>query len=278
VSVKRKGEVLGLSGAVLASLLAAAPALAASPTKDECIMANESAQTLRQNGKLRAARADLLVCVSKSCPGPLVDDCTQLLAAVDKAIPTLVFAVTDRDGNDVSSVSVKMDGELLAGRLDGGPITVDPGEHLFRLEAPGVSPVDKNLVVRETEKERRVVVALDAAGPGASSGSRWPAYAAFGAGTAGLILGSVFGALALSTKSALDSECPSKMGCNVGDVSSLSTRAWVANAGFGVAIVGAGAGTILLFSSGRGGGAKAGASVRARVGVGSFTLLGTLPW
>jgi hypothetical protein len=67
-------------------------------------------------------------------------------------------------------------------------------------------------------------------------------------GVAGVAVGSIFGGLALGTKSKLDSACPNK-GCpatSQSDIDSLSTQAWVSNIGFGVGIAGAVVGIVLL--------------------------------
>lgn len=84
------------------SVVAAEPA----PTKAECIATSESGQDLRHAGKHRDARAHFSVCVADSCPGPVREDCAQRLHEIRKAMPTVVFEVTDSDGNDVPSMVI----------------------------------------------------------------------------------------------------------------------------------------------------------------------------
>jgi hypothetical protein len=192
------------------------------PSKGQCISANEDAQSLRQAGKLQAARAHLLVCVSKSCPGPVRDDCTIRLDEVEKATPTIVFVARGDDGNDLSAVSVKMDGTVLADRLDGMALKVDPGEHAFEFSAEGRTPVSKRLVIRETVKGRQEVIVFAApqkigpppapqqttAAPGAphpssgNGGRRAPAYVLGGAGIVAIGVGAFFGLQAISQNNA----------------------------------------------------------------------------
>ena len=112
---------------VLGGVFAAFPAAAADPTKEQCIAANDHAQEFRQAGKLSKAREQLVLCVAQSCPGPVREDCAQRLDEVDKAMPTIVFVVKDASGNDVSGVSVTMDGQPLAAKLTGAAVAVDPG-------------------------------------------------------------------------------------------------------------------------------------------------------
>jgi hypothetical protein len=77
-----------------------------------------------------------------------------------------------------------------------------------------------------------------------------PAIVSFVAGGVGVAVGSIFGVLALSTRSTLNNECgPTKQTCsNPSDVSALATNAWVSNVGFGVGIVGAALGTVFLLT------------------------------
>jgi hypothetical protein len=79
----------GLAAGAVACLWSSAT-LAAGPTKDQCVDANEDAQDLRRAGALLEARTRLEVCVAPQCPGPVRDDCVAWLHAVDEAIRTTV--------------------------------------------------------------------------------------------------------------------------------------------------------------------------------------------
>jgi hypothetical protein len=151
------GSAVALS---LALCVQAGPAAAQDRGVRECIAANEAAQDLRQAGRLREARQKLALCVSATCPGPVRSDCARRLAEVDAATPSLVFEVRDEAGNDLSAVRITSDGQLLAERLDGTPITTDPGEHRFAFESPGMTPADKTIVVREGDKGRHERITL----------------------------------------------------------------------------------------------------------------------
>jgi hypothetical protein len=255
------------------------------PTPDECAGADETAQTLRRAGKIRAAKEKLLVCINASCPSVVKSDCTDRLSEVQKAVPTLVFAAKDADGNDLSAVTVTMDGAPLVDHLDGTAVPVDPGKHRFVFTA-GAHSSTKELVIGEGEKDRREGILIgsssasrattsmpEATEGDAGSRSVWPTYVAFGVGATGLVVGSIFGVMALSTKSTLDSECPSKTGCPQGDIDTLSARGWVSNIGFAVGIVGAGVGIVLFATSG----GSDQPSVSAYIGPGAIRFVGTLP-
>lgn len=139
---------------VVAFVTASAAAADTAPTKEQCISANESAQGLRRSGKLRDARAQLVLCVQRACPALVRDDCAERLAEVDKVLPSIAFAVKAPDGSDLTAVTVTMDGAPLASRLDANALVLDPGEHVFELSSPGYAKVTKKLIVREGEKGR----------------------------------------------------------------------------------------------------------------------------
>jgi hypothetical protein len=232
----------------LASNTLSPRAAADEPSKQQCVAANESAQTLRDAGKLRDARAQLLVCVNAACPGPVRDDCTDRLNQLDKALPTIVFAAKDSGGADVTSVRVTSDGAPVADKLSGSAVAVDPGQHVFAFEAGGYVRTEMSVLVREGDKGRRVSVVLQPAphtqpavvpqpteaptpaspsatpsvaqppGPetGTAGGESPPAtsapvaaYVALGVGGVGVVVTTVFGVLALGNKSSLNGSCGS---------------------------------------------------------------------
>ncbi len=127
------------------------------------------------------------------------------------------------------------------------------------------------------------------AAPEPRGGGHGAAIGAFVVGGVGITVGTVFGILALGTKSTLDSACGSgKKDCpstSQSDISSLSTKATVSTIGFGVGVVGLAVGLVLLAVSHESGGPPPGAqaalvpppSVRVVpwVGLGAAGLGGT---
>jgi hypothetical protein len=130
------------------------------PTKEQCMSANEAAQSLRQAGRLEAARAQLVTCINKSCSTAVRDDCNERLNEVAKAMPTIVFTAKGPGDADLVAVRVTMDGGRLADRLDGTALSVDPGEHTFEFTTEGFAPISKKLVVREGVTGRQEAVAF----------------------------------------------------------------------------------------------------------------------
>jgi hypothetical protein len=224
-----------LGGAVLLGVFGASPVRAESPSKLECVAANEAGQVLVHSGRALEAERKLATCMAASCPVPVRQDCAQRLLEVGRAIPTLVFDWQDSAGHGVRPTRVTMDGQPLPDALEGKPLRLDPGEHRFAFEADGMSGVEKTITLREGEKGRRETVVFAAAPSGApaaagratddarepsprerpavqerpssSSGVPTLAYVAGGVGVAGLVLGIGAGIAASSRNSALQGEC-----------------------------------------------------------------------
>ena len=79
------------------------------------------------------------------------------------AVPTVVVRVSDGHGRDVSDLRVSVDGREVASRLDGLPIEVDPGTHVFRfepLDPRAGAAFEDRLVIAESEKDRVVTETL----------------------------------------------------------------------------------------------------------------------
>lgn len=171
------GVIFSLS-VVLGTAAAARPVLAADPTTADCLSASESSLSLRNQHKLRDARASLLICAAPSCPADVRAECARRVSEVNAAIPTIVFEAKDLVGNDLSAVKVSIDGQPLAERLEGAALSIDPGVHAFTFETAGQPTVQKQLVIREGEKDRRELIAFGAAGASAAGGAAVPASSA----------------------------------------------------------------------------------------------------
>lgn len=202
----------GWSVACFGSLLVTVPALADDAA---CIAATEQALTLRQQGKLHDALKQLATCSDTACPEEVKAECTKRLSEVDAVMPTLILAAKDLVGNDLDEVQVTMDGTPFASHLDGRPITVDPGDHKFRFTFLQAPPVEKNIVVREGERDRResVTIQISPPKPPAFWGAQRVLALTTGViGIAGIAVGSAFGAFALSAQNQEKTDCAA--GCD----------------------------------------------------------------
>ena len=184
---------------------------------------------MRRDGKLAAARAELMTCGDPACPQIVRDDCAARLDEVEKAQPTIVFEARDGDGHDLAAVTVTIDGQPLTERLVGRALRVDPGEHTFVFTAGDRPPVSRQFILREGERERHegIVIGTPSApaatapaspgGPAAPAAETAPSsglgtrriagLVMGGVGVVGLGLGAAFGLMASSAWSDARSAC-----------------------------------------------------------------------
>ena len=141
-------------------LLLSASARAADPTTADCLAASEASFKSGNDHKLRAERAQLLICASPNCPADIRKECARRVDEVNAAIPTIIFEAKGASGADLSAVKVTMDGEVLAERLEGSALSIDPGEHTFVFETAGQPSLTKQFVIGEAQKERREAISF----------------------------------------------------------------------------------------------------------------------
>jgi len=269
------------TAAILASLCTEGLALAGPEDADQCANAAEQAQQLRDEGKYRRAREQMLMCARDVCPRAVKVDCGKWLGEIDRDAPTVVFGARDAKGADLFDVKVSMDGVLLQEKLDGKPILVDSGEHTFRFEAKEAGVKEEKVLLRAAEKARPIIATFGGgAAKGATTvdtkddkpGSIVPIVVVGGLGV--LALGS-FAFFGLTGRSDVDDLQSCKPNCRQDDVDSARTKLIVADISLGVGVVALGVATYLFVT--RPSGAKTGAlSVDARplAGGGLATLGG----
>jgi hypothetical protein len=213
----RAGARMWLGPAVVCGLvLLPSPVFADDAT---CIAASEDGLTLRQHGKLHQSLERLAVCADASCPDEVKAECARRIDDVNAAMPTLILAAKDGAGNDLYGVKVSMDGASIAATLNGHPLSIDPGEHDFVFQEPGQAPVEKKLVLREGERDRRELVVIGPPPPPAAlpvlpppRPTRWTtqrtvAVVSAGVGLVGIGLGTSWGLYAISSQNREKSHC-----------------------------------------------------------------------
>lgn len=161
-----------VGGAMAMMAFATSAPAAAEITKSQCVDANTYGQTLRREGKLGAAKGQFQICNDAKCPDIVRTDCTQRLDEIEAATPTILFDVKKADGSDVVDVKVSMDGKVVAEKMDGKPLTADPGSHEFSFEIPGEKALIRTFVLKEGEKTRRERILL--VGPEPPPGEKKP--------------------------------------------------------------------------------------------------------
>ena len=204
---------------------------------------------------------------AQKAAGPLLDGAEARIAKlkihIDGAPPS------------APNLRVTVDGENVPIVLLDNDRPTDPGPHHVGAEADGFLSASSDVTLADGQslmvslhldpraqaplanaaaavQPAPVQASLTASAPEPQHASRVPAYVSFGVGGAGLIAGTIFGVLALSAQSHLNTECNASKQCPgsaQGDVDSLHTDALVSTIGFGVGVVGVGLGTYFLLST-----------------------------
>lgn len=225
-----------------------------------CVNAAEKSLTLRKQGKLQDALKSLAICADPTCPQEVKDECAQRVSQIDAIVPSIVLGARDGAGVDLESVVVVMDGQPFSTKLDGRAVRLDPGEHVFRLTAPNGDHVERTIVVREGEKERRESFTIgELKAPPSKRGFWTPgralATATTGAGIIGIGLGAWFGAFAISSQSQEHGDCATpncrKYLQSVADYNTAQTDALASTLSFIAGGVLAAAGVMMWLTIGR---------------------------
>jgi hypothetical protein len=245
--------------------------------KEACVAAFAKGQELEKAGKLVESRAELVTCGRDVCPDVVRRDCLQVLQSVEASTPSIVPGARDAAGNDVVDARLSLDGAVLATKLDGSAIPVNPGPHALRFEKAGAAPVERQVVVRVGEKNRVVTVDFAANKPAATapepSGTAAPPGVSTAApaspetparptpigplvlGALGLVSIGAFAALGVKGKddlAGLRATCGETHSCEPADVDAVKAELIAADVSLGVGVLALGAATIWLVASYRG--------------------------
>lgn len=158
-STRRRFRIDAPVATVLAIGLALGLATPARADTEACAKAYETAQTLRQDGKLLESRRELVTCAQDACPPILRKDCVAWLGDVEREIPTLSIRVVGDDGCDRPEARVWIDDVVSEGAARGRPIAVDPGSHRIRAEI-GKHAVERAIAATPTERARGVTLSF----------------------------------------------------------------------------------------------------------------------
>ena len=242
--------------AVLAATttLLSAETAARADDREQCASAADQAQQLRDEGKYRRAREQLLLCARDVCPAPIKRDCLEWLSQVESTAPTVVFGAKDAT-KDLSDVKVYVDGAAVTDRLDGKPVQMDLGKHTVKFEYQG-QVKEEEVIIGAGQKNRNVTVTFGAAavaptgptpppgGETSKEGSIVPALVVGGIGVLAIGSFAIFGLGGKSDVSNLEDTC--KPHCAESDVDKARTKLIIADISLGVGIVALGVATYLF--------------------------------
>jgi hypothetical protein len=261
--------------AAVAALLRA-PAPAGADDKAVCAEAYHQSQVLRDQGKLVLARAQIAVCRA-ACPAHVSGDCEDWLADVESRLASVVISARDAAGNVIADARVVVDGKRADAR---GPIEVDPGAHVVRVEHAGTT-VEKRVELGVGERARRVEVlfpggeraarpalaARAAAAPAPAPPGSGPPTATWVLGIGGLVTLGAAATLAVHghLRRADLEECSPR--CDLDRLDSIRTEWWVAGGIAGAGALAVGAATVIWASAPAPSSGAQRAPARASVGI-----------
>ncbi len=187
------------------------------------------------------------------------------LAELEPQVPhlTLVLPASAPAGTQVSRGGVVLGAPSL-----GVSLPIDPGEHVVSTRVPGGEPRENRITIAAGERKTveleislpDAVVADQGTAAGAvtpaqpdqaAGGANTAAFVIGGVGVAGLVVGSVTGAMALGKKSVVDENCAGAA-CNAEGKEAADSGqrlGLVSTVGFGVGIAGVGVAAILFATS-----------------------------
>jgi len=160
---RRLGSLVAAGTSVLLGLVLSADPAAAQSALDKgaCADAFEASQTHRRDGRLKASRKAALTCSQEACSKAIRDECSRWLPELDAMIPSMIVAAKDAHGSDVGSARLFVDDDLVADRLDGKPIELDPGKYELRIEPAEGTPATQSIILTQGQRGRVVEFRTD---------------------------------------------------------------------------------------------------------------------
>jgi hypothetical protein len=221
-------------------------------SKETCRESFEDSQARRMKSELLASRQLLRVCSSMSCPAFIRGQCIEWLGEVERGIPSVIFDAK-LDGQDVTDVTVSLDGTTIATSLEGKPIDVDPGIHDVEVSRAGQTPIRRKEVIREGEKSRVISVNWETPKPPSPSEppsvvpTHRPAPAAvYVLGGLGVVSIGAFAYFGLSANTMKDDLSSCDPFCSNARVDPVRTQVILANVSLGLGVASLAAAVVLF--------------------------------
>jgi len=251
--MRRRSHTGMLWGILMTCSFGASTAQADDASKTRCTTSYVIAQSLRKAERFADAKAQMLIC-KETCPPAFSNECDKWLREIEALPPKVRFVIRDSAGKAVNDVRVSVDGRALVERVDGQPVAVPAGTHVFRFEANGYTAAETRTDVAGGVQEHVVEATLSTAPPetGGSDpppvtvdeerSSRVPSYVLGGVGIAALLTG---GGLALKGHIDRQDLYNCSPNCDSSRLDSIRTIWYVAGAVAAVGAISVGAAILL---------------------------------
>ncbi|MFZ5895513.1 MAG: hypothetical protein ACOY0T_30935 [Myxococcota bacterium] len=158
-------RIRALAFATAVSVLATSGLCRAESADQGCFAAFESAQQLRKEGKLIEASKAVITCSQPTCQSFISKECTAIYGELQASLPSFVFSAKQGE-RLLLNVRIYVDGVLVAERIDGRAVPVDPGPHQFKFEVEGRAPIVVDGLAIEGERNKPMSVTFPAEAPG----------------------------------------------------------------------------------------------------------------
>ena len=191
-------------------------------------------------------------------------------ANLEKSLSRVTFRAVPAN----PKLTLTLDGKAFASSLLGSAVPIDPGPHSIIASAPDMKPSTQSITIAPGPSATTVEIKLEPAAAAARSTDSTPAvvtepppaapssdarrpigWTVLSVGAAGLVVGGVFGALALGKKSDFEA-CQTSGACRDDELAAARdahdtarTDALVSTIGFGAGLVGVAVGTYLLLTA-----------------------------
>ena len=123
-----------------------------------CTAAHKAAEEREASGLLIEAKEVLLQCAQPSCGGFLAQECTTKYTQLDADVPSIVPLVNDVAGSPRPDVEVRIDGALVASRLDGRALPVNPGLREITFASDGRIFATQQIIAVQGQRNRTIAV------------------------------------------------------------------------------------------------------------------------
>ena len=123
-----------------------------------CLSTLRSAQEKQHAGRLVEASQLFTKCSNQACGGFLWQECASSHTRLHASLPSVVPVVLDEGSDPLVDIQVQIDGQLVASRLDGLAVPVDPGQHELSFSTAAGVFASKTITVIEGEHNRPVAV------------------------------------------------------------------------------------------------------------------------
>lgn len=126
---------------------------------EACAASYTDGQLRQMQGRLLESVEKFQSCAAPACPEEIRVECANSMLAVKEVVPSIVIAVR-RGDDDILDALVSIDGARTHTRLDGRPTELDPGPHVVTVHVAGEGPLERQLVLRQGERNRLVSITL----------------------------------------------------------------------------------------------------------------------